>query len=84
MYSLDCLCGQAIDTDTNLLLCPYCQRLIVIEWPGHERMTEHRNQRQELAGPAAIAGLPNPQAATQCHSTATSSLNTLSRSATTC
>ena len=33
-YSLDCVCGQRVQSETRDLLCPACGRQIHIEWPA--------------------------------------------------
>ena len=32
LYSLDCVCGQRLQSETRDLLCPACGRQIHIEW----------------------------------------------------
>jgi hypothetical protein len=41
VYCVECICGYRIEseTDTDTLICPGCQRLVVIEWPGKEEQT---------------------------------------------
>ncbi len=34
VYSVDCICGHHIETETTTLTCPECHRLVVIEWPA--------------------------------------------------
>jgi hypothetical protein len=34
VYSLDCICGHHIESESTELVCPDCQREIRIEWPA--------------------------------------------------
>jgi hypothetical protein len=34
LYCVECICGYDIESETNILICPGCQRLVVIEWPA--------------------------------------------------
>ncbi len=34
VYSLDCICGHHIESETTELVCPGCQRPVRIEWPA--------------------------------------------------
>jgi hypothetical protein len=34
LYCVECICGYDIESETNTLICPGCQRLVVIEWPA--------------------------------------------------
>ena len=36
VYSVECICGRLIESETNSLVCPGCRRLVVIEWPAAE------------------------------------------------
>ncbi len=38
LYCVECICGCYIESETNTLICPGCQRLVVIEWPGKEEV----------------------------------------------
>ena len=40
LYCVECLCGYRIESESNKLICPGCQRLIVIEWPAGEEREE--------------------------------------------
>jgi hypothetical protein len=33
VYCVECICGHHIESATSTLICPGCQRLVVIEWP---------------------------------------------------
>jgi predicted RNA-binding Zn-ribbon protein involved in translation (DUF1610 family) len=33
-YSLDCVCGQQVHSESRDLVCPACGRQIHIEWPA--------------------------------------------------
>jgi hypothetical protein len=34
VYSLDCICGHHIESETTTLDCPECYRPIEIDWPA--------------------------------------------------
>jgi hypothetical protein len=34
VYCVECLCGHHIESDADMLICPSCHRLVVIEWPA--------------------------------------------------
>ena len=46
LYCVECICGYYIESETNTLICPGCQRLVVIEWPGKEDQTESSEPKQ--------------------------------------
>ena len=46
LYCVECICGYYIESETNTLICPGCQRLVVIEWPGKEGQTERSELKQ--------------------------------------
>lgn len=46
LYYVECICGYHIESETNTLICPGCQRLVVIEWPGKEEQTESSEPKQ--------------------------------------
>jgi hypothetical protein len=52
VYCVECLCGHHIESETNTLTCPGCQRLVQIEWSAGE-------EEQEKSSAAA----PTPAAA---------------------
>ncbi len=37
IYSVECVCGRWIETETLALPCPPCRRDVVIEWPAEEQ-----------------------------------------------
>jgi hypothetical protein len=41
VYCVECLCGRHVESETHILTCPGCQRLIVIEWPATDE-AEHQ------------------------------------------
>jgi hypothetical protein len=49
VYSLDCICGHHIKSETTELICPGCQRQIAIDWPAQaaeiERSEEQASSR---------------------------------------
>jgi hypothetical protein len=36
VYCVECLCGHHLESESKELVCPGCQRQIVIEWPAQE------------------------------------------------
>ena len=36
IYGIECLCGHFLESEARTLVCPYCRRSIVIEWPARE------------------------------------------------
>jgi hypothetical protein len=49
LYCVECICGYYIESETNTLICPGCQRLVVIEWPGKEEQDERAESKQASA-----------------------------------
>jgi hypothetical protein len=50
VYCVECICGYYIESETNTLTCPGCQRLVVIEW----RLCEEEDRGSEpIEAPAA-------------------------------
>jgi hypothetical protein len=49
LYCVECICGYYIESETNTLICPGCQRLVVIEWPGKEEQAERSEAKQTPA-----------------------------------
>jgi hypothetical protein len=49
LYCVECICGYYIESETNTLICPGCQRLVVIEWPGKEEQTEDSETKPKSA-----------------------------------
>ena len=43
-YSLDCVCGQRLRSETRDLVCPACGRQIHIEWPAEAEKTASEEQ----------------------------------------
>ena len=41
VYSVECICGHHIESETNTLICPACERLIVIEWPAVDETVDN-------------------------------------------
>lgn len=50
VYSVDCICGHHIESETAELVCPGCGRLVVIEWPA---VPEEKQPSGETAVPIA-------------------------------
>jgi hypothetical protein len=42
LYCVECICGHYIESDTNTLICPGCQRLVVIDWHNRERVDDRK------------------------------------------
>jgi endogenous inhibitor of DNA gyrase (YacG/DUF329 family) len=51
VYCVECVCGQHIESETNTLTCPRCQRLVLIEWSAGEE--EHEESSAAAQTPAA-------------------------------
>ena len=43
-YSLECVCGHHLESETVTLVCPKCQLLVVIEWPADAEQREASDQ----------------------------------------
>jgi hypothetical protein len=37
VYCVQCLCGHLIESESEILCCPVCERQIVIEWAADEK-----------------------------------------------
>lgn len=37
LYCVECICGHYIESETNILICPGCQRQVVIDWHNREQ-----------------------------------------------
>lgn len=40
VYSVDCVCGHHLESETTELICPGCQRQVVIEWSAKPEDTQ--------------------------------------------
>lgn len=50
LYCVECICGYYIESETNTLICPGCQRLVVIDW--HNRDPDDDRERHAPANSA--------------------------------
>ena len=57
LYCVECICGHYIESETNTLMCPSCQRLVVIDWHNRERVDDRKLEAQ--ASPANSTGVQN-------------------------
>lgn len=46
-YSLECVCGHHLESETTKLICPSCHRLVLIEWPA-------KAEEKEVSNPITI------------------------------
>jgi hypothetical protein len=44
LYCAECICGHYIESETNTLICPGCQRLVVIDWHNRERVDDRKRE----------------------------------------
>ena len=44
VYSVDCVCGHHIETETPSLICPGCGRQVEVQWPAQSERTEAPQQ----------------------------------------
>jgi hypothetical protein len=52
LYSLDCVCGRQLHSQSRDLVCPACGREIQIEWPAKadgEISTENTREKKRSA-----------------------------------
>jgi len=52
LYSLDCVCGRQLHSQSRDLVCPVCGRQIQIEWPARadeEISTEDGREKNRSA-----------------------------------
>jgi hypothetical protein len=49
VYCVECICGHRIESATNNLICPGCQRLVVIEWPASIEEHQASEENEHLA-----------------------------------
>ena len=52
-YSLDCVCGQRLQSETRDLVCPVCGRQIHIEWPAAADEDASEGELRETKSTAA-------------------------------
>jgi hypothetical protein len=57
LYCVECICGHYIESETNTLICPGCQRLVIIDWHNRERIDGRK--RDTKAPPANSTGNQN-------------------------
>ncbi len=57
LYCVECICGHYIESETNTLICPGCERLVVIDW--HNREPANDRERDPQAPPANSTGNQN-------------------------
>ena len=46
LYCVECICGHYIESETDTLICPGCQRLVVIDWKNRERDDDHERDSE--------------------------------------
>lgn len=39
VYSVECVCGHHIESESRSLVCPTCKRHVVIDWPASIELT---------------------------------------------
>jgi hypothetical protein len=50
LYCVECVCGHYIESETNTLICPGCQRLVLIDWQDREPVDD---RERNAAAPTA-------------------------------
>lgn len=44
LYCVECICGYYIESETNTLICPGCQRPVVIDWHNNRDADDDRER----------------------------------------